>query len=220
MDRLATTRLRRVFVSAALVLAIMLGARPATSRPLAVPSPANSSVPDVIVGSWNGLSANTSPTQCAPPFPGFEVVVRDFNNQPIAGSTVMIRFAGSGVRPHAVQNPGITVFCATGDLSRVTNAVGSARFPARLAGFTLAPSIGVFADGVQLRQVPGLSPDYDRSGLVDLNDFSTFATDFLNTNPQPRSDFDNCLGMRLADYSFFSVQFIACLGQPAATLCP
>lgn len=220
MDRLASSRLRRVVVPAALVLAATFGALPASCRTLAVPSAANCTVPDVIVGCWDGVPDNTSPTQCAPPSPGFEVIVRDFNNMPIGGSTVMIRFAGTGVRPHSVQNPGITVMCPTGDLSRLTNAVGSARFAARLAGFTLPPAIRVVADGILLRQVPALSPDYDGNGLVDLNDFSTFATDFLNTNPQPRSDFDNCLGLRLGDYSFFSAQFIACINKPAATLCP
>jgi hypothetical protein len=177
-------------------------------------------VDEIIVGTWNGVPAPTSPTACAPPTPGFTVVVRDFANVPLPNTVVALVFAGAGLRLYQAQPPGTTIDCPGKTVSRVTDASGTARFVVRFGGSVTVPAVQVFANGVFLKTVPALSCDYNADGVVGLGDFGLFSFDFLSPTPQARSDFNNCPSSGLADYAFFSAQYIACLGQPPTLMCP
>ena len=186
----------------------------------AVPNPPNCTLDRIIIGSWNGNSAPSANVQCGAPFPGFEVVVRDINNIPIAGALVTLRFGASSARPHAVQNVGTSVNCPGVAISRRTDAAGYVRFDARVAGYDLGNHVFVDADGVLLGAVPVISPDYDGNGAMTLADFVTFSGDFLNPVPPVRSDFNWCPPSILPDYVWFSGQYMAGISQPPALLCP
>ena len=185
-----------------------------------VPDPRFSNVEQVMIGSWNGVPAAAGDVPCGPVGPGFEVLVRDVNAAPLPGHTVVLRFAGSGVRPHSLQNAGTTVSCPLAELSMVTNAAGIARFAPRLAGYNLAGGVSVLADGIQLSVVRVISPDYNGDGAMTLVDFAIFGADFLGPVPQARSDFDNCPTTLLGDFAYFGAQYLAGLNQPAVGTCP
>jgi len=187
---------------------------------IGVPSPQNSSLSQVLVGTWDFTPATTSPTACQPPVNGFEVIVRDFNNSPLAGVTVELDVVGAGLRLYQTQPVGTFINCAQQQVSRVTNPFGRTVFVVRGGGVNLGASVRVLADGVFLGQVPMLSPDYNADGTVGLSDFGRFASGYLGLAPHPESEFDNCPGQDLPEYSFFSAEYLANLGQPPAPLCP
>ena len=186
----------------------------------AVPSPPNCSFPPVLIASWDGTPAPGGPSPCTPGVGGFRVVVRDAANLPIAGAKVALYFVSPAIRPHAVQNAGITVVCPGSELVQFTNLAGIATMSVRAAGNLAGPFVRIEADGVILGTVSVISPDYNRDGALSVTDFSAFSTDYLNVTPQPRSDFDNCPSTRLGDLSFFAQQYLAAFGMPPAVLCP
>ena len=201
-----------------LVLAFLVLAAPVRA---AVPDPVNSVVDPVIQGSWNGVSPGAGNAQCAPASPGFEVRVRDIANIPVGGSVVTLRFTHPPLaRPQFTQNPGTLVDCPGAALTKRCDAAGYVRFDPRVAGFDLANDVLVIADGVLLAAVPVISVDFNIDGAMTLGDFATFSADFLNPVPQARSDYDFCLGNKLADYAYFTSQYMAGVNQPAQALCP
>jgi len=208
----------RALLWVALAAAVAL-ARPAAA---AVPDPAHCYVQNVIVGSWSGNPVPTSASPCSPKHPGlFYVIVHDALNLPIAGATVKLFFAGSGVRVYTAQDAGTVVLCPGQELGATTDASGIATFSPRLAGYNEGPSVQVTANGIVLGSVPAISPDYDGDGRVTLIDLNTMAGDYLNPLlVRLRSDFDNCPSSQLADLTYMTSEYLASSGQPASAVCP
>ena len=147
----------------------------------AVPSPANSSTPACMVFCPMG--------DVFPESQPFTVVVRDFANVPIAGSSVVIDLSGC---PGAfICNPTLgdpyTTNLVARTLTRATDASGTASFPARVGGTGPAGCAKVYADGVLLKSYALASPDQDGDGLVLYppfsNDLSIFAAKIGTADP-------------------------------------
>jgi len=181
----------------------------ARSASAAVPDPRFSVIEAVIVGSPNGTAIGGTP-------PGFDVIVRDVSNAPLAGSTVKLDLGAAGIKLYASQAAGTTLNCANGTISRVTNAQGAVNFVPRFGGWTDGNAILVSADGVILGNVKGRSPDYDKDGKVGLGDLAAFTLDFMPNPASLRSDFDLNGVVGLGDFAIFSDQF----NIPAQALCP
>lgn len=99
------------------------------------PSPANSTVPSVIVGTASGDRIGS----------GFVMIVRDQTNQPMPNAFVWLDFTGTGVTPYRTQNhptqarPG---FCDM--ISQRADSNGRVVIDARLSGFTNADTVAVY----------------------------------------------------------------------------
>lgn len=216
--RLATPR-----IGISLVVILILRSAVANA---ALPSPANCTVDHVIIGSFGPNGATSGMAPCAPnALPGFDVFVRDASNTPIAGSVVSIVFAGTGtaVRPYLNQwpQPGVSVNCMQHQLNVTTDANGHARFVPRFGRYGESAVVPVYADGVFLRNIEARSADYNCDGQVNVTDLGVFAGDYLDpAGGHPRSDFDDCPGMTIADLSFFAQQYLASLASPIEPVCP
>lgn len=163
-------RMATITLSTLLVLVGTGSAFPELVR-AAIPSPANCTVPALLVGRPSG--ANDT---------GVEIVVRDLNNSPIPFITVDLDFSGSGLRLYGAQNPGVTLDCSQGTLRVVTDAAGRARISPRFGGCTSGTgSVRIRAEpGVTLAEVPARSTDIDAvEGRAGLADFAAFATAYL-----------------------------------------
>ena len=66
---------------------------------------------------------------------GYDVLVRDVNNAPVAGAVVTLDFSASGMRVYSTQNAGTTLNCAANAISRTTDALGRVNFGPRVSGF-------------------------------------------------------------------------------------
>jgi len=172
-----------------------------------VPDPRFSSAEPIVVGD---LSGN-------PIAGGYDVVVRDVNNAPLAGRTVSLDFSATPMRVCNVQNAGTTFNCTAKTISRVTNASGAVNFAARIAKFDNSNNVEVAADGVVLATIKGRSVDIDgagaSSGAVSLGDFVIFSANF-NTAAQ-ETDFDQNGSTGLGDFVIFSAEF-----NTTNTFCP
>jgi hypothetical protein len=167
-----------------------------TRAAAAVPSPVNSSVPACMA---------LCPLGDMP----FTVTVRDFANNPIAGSSVVIDFSGcpngAYICPTRPGDP-YSVNLVARTLSMVTPANGAVTFPARIGGVGPAGCAKVFADGVLLRSYALASPDQNGNGLaagiIDV-DPALFAAKLGTVDPT--ADFD-CSGgaVDLADQLIFN----------------
>lgn len=104
----------------------------------AIPSPANSSCPPAATVAPNG--------SCC-----FDVIVRDANNVPVPGSTVVVDFGSCPVTFCPAQPPGLTVIGNT--VSATSDANGTAHF-CICATVTLPCTAQIRADGVLLCSVP------------------------------------------------------------------
>lgn len=206
-------------------LAVILLLRTAVAA-AAIPSAGNCTVDHVIIGSYSPDGALSGDRPCSPTaLPGFDVYVRDFNNQPIAGSVVSIVFAGTGtsVRPYLNQwpQPGVSVNCMQHQLNVTADANGHARFVPRFGRYGEQPVVPVYADGIFLRNIEARSADYNCDGQVNVTDLGVFAGDYLDpAGVHRRSDFDDCPGMTIADLSFFAQQYLASLAGPIEPVCP
>mgnify|MGYP001390767237 FL=1 len=174
------------------LVAVTLSAVPSAA---AVPSPSNSSLPACMA---------LCPFGDMP----FTVVVRDFANNPILGSTVVLDFS---ICPQAFLCPSgfgtpypYVVDLTSRTLRAVTDAGGSITFPAHVGGTGPPGSVRVFADGVMLRTYALASPDQDGDGFVVSiigADDPTFAAK-LGTS-DPTADFDCDGDVDFDDQSIF-----------------
>ena len=124
----------------------------------AVPSPATSTVPACL-------------TVCPGGDVDFVVTVRDFIGNPVGGSSVVVDLShcdGVQVCPATGSDP-YTYSPVARTFTVISNAAGVATFPIRAGGVCAAgPAVYVFADGVLLRTLPGVSsPDQDGNLSVD-----------------------------------------------------
>jgi hypothetical protein len=188
------------------LFAALLLARPASAG---VPDPRFSVTEPVIVGSPTGVAIGGTT-------PGYDVIVRDVSNVPLAGRTVELDLGPAGMKLYSTQEAGTTINCAAGTISRVTNAQGAVNFVPRFGGWADANSVMVLADGVVLAAVKARSPDYDRDGKVGLADLAEFTNDYFTQPTALRSDFDLVTGVGLGDFAIFSRQF----NVTPQTLCP
>lgn len=172
-----------------------------------VPDPRFSSAEPIVVGDLSG-----NPIQG-----GYDVVVRDVNNAPLAGRTVSLDFSATPIRVNNVQNAGTTFNCTAKTISRVTNASGAVNFAARFAKYDNANNVEVSADGVVLATIKGRSVDIDGagagSGAVSLGDFVIFSANF-NTSAQ-ETDFDQNGTTGLGDFVIFAAEY-----NTTNTFCP
>ena len=177
----------------------------ATSALAAVPSPANSTLPPCMA---------LCPMGDMP----FTVTIRDFANNPIAGSSVTLSFGGcpaSAFICDPLPSDPYTTDLTLRTLRMFTDAAGKATFPARVGGTGAAGCAAVFADGVPMRNYALASPDQNGNGmcvsLIDTDD-AIFALKLGLADPT--ADFD-CSGgpVDAADETiFFSHHSHACLG--------
>jgi hypothetical protein len=174
----------------------------------AVPSPPNCTIDRVVVGNASGTPMGDIP-------PGYDVVVRDIANAPIAGSKVILDFGATGIRLYGAQNVGTTLNCVAKTLTRFTRAVGEVNFAARIGGFDNTNSIRVIADGVFLGAVPGRSTDIDGAGgQASLSDFVLFSANYGTTAPETDYDQNGMTG--LGDFILFTSEY----NLPPQPYCP
>jgi len=176
-----------------------------------VPDPRFSTIDPVSVGTNSG----TATAQVAGT-PGYDVVVRDVSNAPLAGVTVTLNYSVAGMKVYNAQNAGTTVNCAAKSISRVTNGAGAVVFAPRTGKFNNSATVEVSANGVVLGNVKGRSTDIDGiGGQTALGDFSLFSGVYGLVNQE--TDFDVSGGPTgLGDFSIFSGEYAGVTG----TYCP
>jgi hypothetical protein len=181
-------------------------------------------VDHVAIASWGPTAALAGAAPCSPTAtPGFDAYIRDVNGVPLPGRDVALKFgaSGSSVAVYANQFAGVTVNCADHSLHQVSNAAGNVHFVPRFGRYEETPVIQVTAFVIPIKTIEARSPDYDGDGLVGLSDFALFSTDYLDPGGgRPRSDFNDCPGVTLADFAFFSGQYLASQAQAAEAICP
>ena len=179
-------------------------------------------VDHVAIASWSSVAAPAGTAPCsATAAPGFDVIVRDVNAVPLGGEDLVLKLAspGANLAAYASQSPGVTVNCVDHTLHATTNAAGAVHIVPRFGGYAESAVVQVWCHFVQIASIEARSPDYDGDGVVGLPDFNTFVTDFMGP-ARPRSDFNDCPGVTLADFTFFAGEYMASQGQPAAVICP
>ena len=168
----------------------------ASAASAGVPDPRFSTTDPVVVGDLVGVAIGG----------GYDVVVRDVNNAPLAGRTVTLDFSATPMRVCNVQNAGTTFNCLAKTLSRVTNVSGAVNFAARVGKYDNTNAVEVSADGVVLATVRGRSLDIDglggANGAVSLGDFVLFSSNF-NTAAQ-ETDYDVNGSTGLGDFVIFA----------------
>jgi len=176
-----------------------------------VPDPRFSTIDPAAVGTNTGAATPQSPGT-----PGYDVIVRDVSNAPLAGVTVTLNYAVAGMKVYQTQNAGTTVNCPAKSISRVTNGAGQVTFGPRTGKFNNANTVEVSANGVVLGNVKGRSTDIDGlGGQTALGDFALFSSAFGTNNQE--TDFDVSGGVTgLGDFGIFSSEFAG----PVLTYCP
>jgi len=213
-----------VGIRAALCALVLAPAMFSTASAQSLPDARFCTVDHVAIASWALPGALSGPAPCsATAAPGFDASIRDVFNAPLPGRDVALKFgaSGSNVAVNTNQFSGVTVNCADHSLHQVTNAAGDVHFVPRFGRYEETPVIQVIVQTILVKTIEARSPDYDGDGLVGLADFTTFSSDYLDPNGgRPRSDFNDCPGVTLADFAFFSGQYLASAGQPAEAICP
>ena len=162
----------RAFYSVPLAVLALIIAMPVSA---AVPSPTNSTIPSCLHMCPFGDMTYT-------------VVIRDFANNPIAGSSVVLDFSGC---------PSVRL-CpppAPPSYSALTNAQGVATFAVKGGGGCIS-AVNVYADGVWLTYGSGqpnpsvASPDQDGNRFVTVSDQAVLSA---KTASDPTADL-NCDG--------------------------
>jgi len=176
----------------------------ATAAWAGLPPPNFSTIDPIGVGDNSGLAIGGAN-------PGYDVSVRDGNNQPVPNAVVTLDFTDAHVRAYTVQNAGTTVDASQHTLTRVATT-GSTKFAARTAGFDNTNLVHVLANGALLGNVKWRSTDIDaQGGSTGLPDFLYFATRFLTAATAPEVNFDLTVSdqVGLGDFTIFSNEFLA-----------
>ena len=169
------------------LLLLALLAVPAAAR-AAVPNPANCTVDPCLVVCPAGEIA-------------FQIVVRDFANNPVNGSSVVIDFCGcplvklcasSTTDPYDRPNA-----CS---VRRFTDAAGGVEFKIRAGGGCTGSGVRIFADGVQLATRNVASPDQDGNLMVQLADLTLAVGKLGGTDPTADFDCDGTVEQSDVDY--------------------
>ncbi len=215
----ASTLVSSMVALAAIVFASSAHAGPGGGT---LPEPRFCIVDHVAIASWSGAAALAGVAPCsAAATPGFDVLVRNVDGVPLGGEDLVLKLAspGANLAVYASQSPGVTVNCVDHTLHATTNAAGAVHFVPRFGRYAESAVVEVWCHFVKIATIEARSPDYDGDGTVGLPDFNTFVTDYMGS-PRPRSDFNDCPGVTLADFTFFSGEYMASQGQPAEAICP
>lgn len=138
----------------ALLAALLFLASSFSAVRAAVPSAANSTIPNCIAACPMGDMHTV-------------IIVRDFANNPIAGSTVVIDFSncpGAFICTLPPVDPYI-YDPATRTIRMTTDTTGKVDFPLRVGG-GCSTGVRIYADGIILAQRPLASPDQTGNGMV------------------------------------------------------
>jgi hypothetical protein len=178
-----------------------------------VPDPIFSAVTPVLVGTPGGDAIVLPPDIYATPGPGFHVVAHDVGNAPEVGRVVAIDFSSSpSIRMYTSQQPGVTVDCASRQMTGLSGAGGLITFFPRFGGFDNDPThVLISAAGVILGGVPARSTDMDaQGGGVGLADLIRFTPLYLaGSTANPEADFDGSGGpIGLADLVIFAHSYL------------
>lgn len=166
------------------------------------PSPVNSWVEPVIIGTVSGNITTASNE--------YRTRMLDVNQSPHVQQLVSLDFSNTSIRLFGAQNSGITVNCAARTLSRLTDGQGYAIFVPRFAGFENSNRVAVYHEGVLLALVKARSFDIDAlDQVVGLNDFSLFAAAFAAIQPHPQTNYNESFSEvpDLGDFQNFVDQF-------------
>ncbi len=172
------------------MLLSVLGLLVAGAAFASVPNPANSTIPTgiTLVGTTAGV---------ADPYGQFTVTVRDFSNNLIPNSSVIIDVSANtpDIKIQSTQPfAGLTTDCTTKTVRALTNASGVATFrivgastPGLTAGFNKGT---ILADGVVLGHMEVAALDLDGVGGAGANDLATWTNYFLSAQAAGCGDFD------------------------------
>ena len=153
---------------------------------ISVPSPSNSSVPGCLVFCPAGDST-------------VRIVVRDFANNPIAGSMVVLDFSACDTFVHCPVSPSdpYLIDDTQKTIRRTTDANGVVLFPVRMGGTCHPVFTRVYADGVLLRYVTLATFDQDGDLQVSVADQALAQTKVGTFDGS--ADFDCDLAVTAAD---------------------
>ncbi|MGH7725442.1 MAG: hypothetical protein ACREOU_08435 [Candidatus Eiseniibacteriota bacterium] len=195
---------------AKLTLFALLASATATPAAFAdVPDPRFSTCEPVIVATSSGTPLGAPGEVGTLNVPGYEVVIRDVNNAPLAGRLVEIDFTRTTVRLYTAQSPGTTVDCARRVLAKSTGAGGLALFSPRFGGFENSNLVRVYDKGELLCSIRARSTDIDAmGGTTALGDLALFAQNFLSNQAAQETDFDVSGTTGLTDLVAFAAEFI------------
>jgi len=205
-----------------ILLLLIGGVIPAVALASAPIGP-NSTVPSCIslVGSSEGVPA-TAMGQ-------FQVVVRDIANNTVSGAVVTVDLSSCpDVHLCADQlDPGLTVNCGFKQVSKPSDATGTAQFTL-LGGSTGAGNaVGllltgrVSVSGTTIGFATVCVYDLDGSGGVGAGDLSAWLTDFGSGNTYGRSDYDCNGSVGAGDLSLWLTAFgSGTMAQSCASQCP
>lgn len=192
---------------------------------------------DLMVANARGFAVlaltNVKPTVTD----GYQVTVRDVGGTPLAGVTVTMNLAGSGLQAHATQSAGQTANCAANVVAKGTDGAGAVTLQPAAVGLNTSagPNVQVRANGVLLTTIRMPSVDLSTqgtNGVVGGFDFNEFRLRFLNlpgySNTDPAADFATLLGSGGAvdgfDFNVFRTEFLCGAGGAPApcsqTACP
>lgn len=157
---------------------LLLSAAPALAG---VPSPANSTVPACGVF-------------CPSADLAFTVVVRDFANSPVPGSTVVLDFCACGQQLCAPPGPGDDhVPYGPCGFAKTTNAAGVATFHVHIGNVCGGSNFRIYADGVLLASRNVATPDQSGDMFVGDLDAAILATKVGTLDPTGDLDCDGAV---------------------------
>ncbi len=191
------------------MLLSVLGLLVAGAAFASVPNPANSTIPVgiTLVGTTAGV---------ADPYGQFTVTVRDFSNNLIPNSSVILDFSANtpDIKIQSTQPfAGLTTDCTTKTVRALTNASGVATF--RIVGSSIGPVTSgftkgtVLADGVVLGHTEVAALDLDGVGGAGANDLSVWTAYFLATQAAGAGDYDYNGSLGANDLSVWVAAFLS-----------
>jgi len=177
----------------------------AQSARACISDPTKSAYDRILVGSSSGSASDE-----------FKVVAHDVGNVPLAGDTVPLTLLGSAAHADLEQEPGTTVNCAAGTLSRVTDMNGEVVFHARIAGYDDGSMVQVRANGVLFGSIPVRSTDLNGDGATDLRDVEAFRDRFVHATAAPETDFNHDGVTNGYDFEILRAEFVR---RSGSTVC-
>ena len=145
----------------------------------------------------------------------FQIVIRDFVNNPTPGASVVIDLSGTPdvvlcaeqADPNALTScPGHSVLKFTDGLGQVTFTLLGSSTGASDPAATGLPA-RIFANGVLVREISVSTFDLDGASGVGATDLSIWLTDFGSDTYHQRSDFDASGGDGANDLSEWLTMF-------------
>ena len=181
--------------AALLVATLAIIATQVPEKAVAVPSPGNSTIPASIsvVGRTGAMPDDITG--------GFDVVVRDLTDIPIANASVLVDFSHDPEiwLSSVPALPGLVVDCMHRSVRGFTNAAGTVHFLVLGGSRPMAPlampgmGAEIFADGVLLSGPHLGTTAWDLDGVhgVFVNDLSICLGDYGAVLDRLRSDYDH-----------------------------